>query len=248
MEEKKNLIFDTELAQNYYTIIGPWEDYLNLTLKKELNRRFQGIAQKSALEIGCGPGRRAALLRELGFEVTTCELSPHMLVQAKFNLKDKAEVLEIDAHDMPFDDNSFDISFLVLSLGCVRDHVQVLREAVRVSRQCVFVAEINPFSILGLRFFYERHFKHNVFKAMRFYTPWKLKAIIKGIPGIKDISSLNHFWNPFRGFYVFVSDLYYDKILTLKPLSEAKVKSKISKAFAIVFKHMGGKNEKGLSI
>jgi ubiquinone/menaquinone biosynthesis C-methylase UbiE len=248
MKEKKNLIFHPNLAQAYYKILGPWEAYLHTILKTELKRRFWGMVGKTALEIGCGPGRRAYLLRELGFDVTACELSPFMLRQARFTLKGKVEVLEMDAHDMSFEDGFFDISFLIFTLSCVRDHLQVLRETVRVTRQCMFVAEINPFSILGLRFLFERSFKNSVFKDMYLYSPWSIKAIVKGIPGVKSVSGLNPSWNPFTGVYVFVSDIYYDKVLNLKPILKDKVKGKVVEGLAITFKHMGGQNEKSLSL
>jgi len=84
------------------------------------------------LEIGSGLGILAdQIALESGADVTGIELSPVQLTQAR-NLNSKVRWVQGDAHQLPFDDNSFDVVYCRYILEHVADPLTVMREAYRV--------------------------------------------------------------------------------------------------------------------
>lgn len=74
-----------------------------------------GVKEKSKckiLDIGTGPGFFSIILAEAGYDVTAVDFTESMIAEAKGNsgvLKDKIKFFTMDAHNLAFEDNSFDV-------------------------------------------------------------------------------------------------------------------------------------------
>lgn len=83
-------------------------------LIEQISARFPGRTpdQIHVLEIGTGPGFFAILLAEAGYRVTAIDLTPSMLEEARNNagrLCGRIDFQEMNAQDLAFDDESFDV-------------------------------------------------------------------------------------------------------------------------------------------
>ncbi len=73
------------------------------------------------LDIGTGPGFFPVILGRLGHDVTAIDYSEDMINQAKENVekyKSKATFIKMDAQDLKFEDNTFD---LIVTRDCMWD-------------------------------------------------------------------------------------------------------------------------------
>lgn len=64
------------------------------------------------LDCGCGPGTVTMNVADLGFNIVALDRSPQMLEKTRLNFKNRritAEIVQGDAEDLPFEDNSFDV-------------------------------------------------------------------------------------------------------------------------------------------
>jgi SAM-dependent methyltransferase len=73
-----------------------------------------GAGRGRCLDLGCGTGLAIAALVDAGWSVVGTDLSQDQLNVARRHFGDIAELLNCDAHDLPFDDGEFDavVSFL----------------------------------------------------------------------------------------------------------------------------------------
>ncbi|MDO8785573.1 MAG: methyltransferase domain-containing protein, partial [Syntrophales bacterium] len=134
------MIFGEEVARSYddwlTTPVGGYIDgrEKELILALTLPRKGERL-----LDVGCGTGEHLLFFRERGCDVTGIEPSPFMLEIAKQKLGHRAEVHTGKAEDLPFSDNEFDIVTLITSLEFTDDPEKAIAEAVRVSRDRVFL-------------------------------------------------------------------------------------------------------------
>jgi len=96
-----------------------------------------GKIKEPILDVGTGPGRMAYTIAKAGYDVTTIDISPEMLEVAKiyaekFNVIDKIDFLEMDAHKLKFKDNYFEIVISANLLHDVNSPEQVISEIIRV--------------------------------------------------------------------------------------------------------------------
>ena len=91
-------------------------------------------AGDSVLLVGCGTGADFEFIpREV--EVTAVDLTPAMLQRAAAKIGDRRiRLLEMDAMDLRFPDNTFDNTVLHLILAVVPESVRTLQEAERVTK------------------------------------------------------------------------------------------------------------------
>ena len=108
------------------------KNLLNAT--KEL---FAGC--RTILDVGIGTGRFAEYLSNSGFDVVGIDVSLSMMAKARE--KGVRNLVQADAHYLPFRDSVFDGGIMVHVLHLARDWVQVVREAGRVTGKIV-VAEV----------------------------------------------------------------------------------------------------------
>lgn len=85
---------------------GKWADELIRNFPKTEGRALR------ILDIGTGPGFYAIILAARGYEVTAVDMSEGMLEQARNNageLADKIRFCKMDAQELSFNDNEFDV-------------------------------------------------------------------------------------------------------------------------------------------
>jgi phosphatidylethanolamine/phosphatidyl-N-methylethanolamine N-methyltransferase len=116
------------------------------------NRTVEHINQYEGrvLEVGVGTGISLPNYHRR-LKITGIDLSPEMLKKARRRvvrnrLNHVEAVLEMDASDMDFPDNSFDIVVAMYVLTVVPDPIQVMRELERVCRPGGQVFVVNHFS------------------------------------------------------------------------------------------------------
>ena len=181
--------FDNEkIARNY----NRW--YIENLKIDELEKRLilkliKPNFGESLLDIGCGAGWHLHWFKNLGLEVKGIDISPYMVEEARRFLGDKADVQVMDAENLEFADNSFDIVTLITVLEFVRNPLRVLKEALRVSKNRVFLGVLNKYSWLNLRRKCLSLFKESVYKKAKFYTVRELINLVKFI-----YEGLNIYW------------------------------------------------------
>jgi len=143
--------FDVNVAVEYDQWYQRPEGRYTDALEKELFQRLvQPQREQSVLEVGCGTGHNLEFFSELGLNVTGIDSSKPMLQMAAKRLGPDARLLLGDANRLAFDTNSFDIVALITVLEFLPDPAGALKEAVRVSREKVYIGVLNKASILGI--------------------------------------------------------------------------------------------------
>ena len=84
------------------------------TLSERIAARFPGREPESlhVLDVGTGPGFFAIILAEMGYRVTAVDYTASMLEEARANagaLADKIDFRQMNAEELLFDDQSFDV-------------------------------------------------------------------------------------------------------------------------------------------
>jgi ubiquinone/menaquinone biosynthesis C-methylase UbiE len=91
---------------------------------------------RQTLDIGCGEGRLARDLKELGHRVVGIDSSPSMVAAAR-EFDPSMDVRLADAAALPFDDACADLAIAFMSLQDIDDMPAALREAARVLEPAV---------------------------------------------------------------------------------------------------------------
>ena len=89
------------------------------------------------LNVGCGPGTEALVLADMGFNVTGLDFSANMVEVARCNSEKygvKYDVVQGDAMDLPFEDDSFDFIASNYALWAIPDPEKAMKEWLRVLR------------------------------------------------------------------------------------------------------------------
>ena len=135
------------------------------------------------LDIGCGAGNHLLLLNRMGLDISGVDVSAFMIGQARNRLGPHCILKTCDAEDLPFEDNEFDMVFMINTLEFVKDPLQVLKEAGRVASRQVFIGVFNGFSLSALSNKIQGLFGNSMFKKARFFSLWNLKALVKDAYG-----------------------------------------------------------------
>jgi SAM-dependent methyltransferase len=106
-------------------------------LLNTINEIFAGC--RTILDVGIGTGRFAEHLSNSGFSVVGVDVSLSMMAKARE--KRFRDLVQADAHHLPFRDGAFDGALMIHVLHLVRDWVQVVSEVGRVTGK-VIVAEV----------------------------------------------------------------------------------------------------------
>lgn len=122
-----------------------WE-WLRRAGRRRLVELLEVSPGEHALDVCTGTGELALLLARAGARVTAVDLSPDMLAQArkKAGAYD-IHFLQADATQLPFPDQTFDVSTVYMGLHCMPGAARraVLRELARVTRRQVVLLEPN---------------------------------------------------------------------------------------------------------
>lgn len=96
------------------------------------------------LDVGCGLGVHLEHLMQRGLLAHGLESGPVAARLAASRLGPKADIELGDAHDLPYEDNSFDAVILVNTLEFTDRRAQVLAEAARVASSRICLVGLNP--------------------------------------------------------------------------------------------------------
>ena len=138
-------IFEAQEVAEYEAWLesGPGRKYVsasNALLERILDYR----PGWRVLDVGCGLGVHLGYLRERGMLTSGLEAGPVTAKLAGRRLGEKTDISYGDAHDLPYEDNSFDAVLMVNTLELVERRAQVLAEAVRVAASRVCIISANP--------------------------------------------------------------------------------------------------------
>jgi ubiquinone/menaquinone biosynthesis C-methylase UbiE len=97
------------------------------------------VGCRAILDVGIGTGRFAEYFNDSGFTIIGVDLSLSMMAKARE--KRLRDLVQADAHHLPFRDGAFDGAIMIHVLHLVRDWVQVVREVGRVTGK-IIVAEV----------------------------------------------------------------------------------------------------------
>lgn len=101
----------------------------------EKGKIFERLKPIKVLELGCGTCRYGIPLAKLGFDYTGIDITPAMLEVARGKAARegiKLNLLEMDAHELHFGENTFDSVFCDRTFKMFQDPLKVLREVHRV--------------------------------------------------------------------------------------------------------------------
>lgn len=146
-----NVFEQIDVAQKY-------DAYYHTEFGKEVNRIeeqlithiIKDFPKSKILELGCGTGHWTEILLKKGHEVIAGDISKAMLDIAKSkNLK--AEILEINSENIPFNNNSFDVVVSITMLEFVENQTKVIEEIKRVLKPggWFILGSLNSLSAIG---------------------------------------------------------------------------------------------------
>jgi len=120
-----------------------------ITAEEPVVRHFlDGVVPGRAIDVACGTGRLARILRDLGHRVIAVDESPEMLARVRQNAPGAA-LVRGDLRQLPIDDRSADVAICGLALT----HVPTLRgpiaELARVLRPGgrLILSDIHPVAV-----------------------------------------------------------------------------------------------------
>jgi ubiquinone/menaquinone biosynthesis C-methylase UbiE len=93
-----------------------------------------GAGPGRCLDLGCGTGRAIPLLARAGWSVVGADVSIDQLDAARRHAGDVAELVQADAHELPFEDGEFDAVISILTHTDLDDPEAAFAEAFRVVR------------------------------------------------------------------------------------------------------------------
>ncbi len=109
-----------------------------------LNKRAKDIFEKihpylqegdRIIDIGCGGGHVAKIFKNFGYNVVPID------IKNKSYFEDIQPII-YDGNEIPFNNNEFDVSFLINVLHHTKDPIAVLSEAKRVSKRIIVIEDL----------------------------------------------------------------------------------------------------------
>ncbi len=103
--------------------------------KVERLKILKHLRRSKILELGAGTARYGIFFAKLGFDYTGIDITPKMLEVAKEKAKKERlhlNLLEMDAHELGFKDNTFDSVFCDRTFKFFHEPIKALKEAHRV--------------------------------------------------------------------------------------------------------------------
>ncbi len=186
------------LVKKVFDILAPFYDIVAMPLSR-LRRRvvdFSGAEKGSRiLDVATGTGKQAFAFAEKGYDVTGIDLSEAMLKVANNKNRYKNVNFQVaDATNLPFEDNSFDVSCISFALHdmplTIRE--KVLKEMVRVTKpegMIVVVDYALPRNRLGRFLIY-----HFVRLYEREYYSRFIKSDLEALLRKSDIETKEELW------------------------------------------------------
>lgn len=134
---------------------------------------------ESLLDVGCGTGNYLRLFQQEKCVLTGIDSSAKALELARKKLGNQCELVQGDTTDLPFSDNEFDIVTLMNGPQPPGDPQKIIAEAVRVSRNRVFIGFFNKHFLAGTERSVRKLFGFPTVPAIRFFSIGEMQSIIK---------------------------------------------------------------------
>lgn len=204
-------------VRQMFAAVAPAYDRLNHVLSLSLDRLWRRRCARSlrgvegpVLDLCCGTGDLSVALRRQGLEVVAADFCFPMVQRAgpKFGRFETSppRPLTADALELPFADDSFDVSTCTLTLHHfgADDAVTLVREMARVTRGRVLVGDLerSRLNYLGARVLAATVWRRNPItrhdgplSVLRSFTPDELDTLGRKA-GLRDVRVQRHF--PFR--------------------------------------------------
>ncbi|MFH1034785.1 MAG: class I SAM-dependent methyltransferase [Pseudomonadota bacterium] len=133
------------------------------------------------LDVGCGLGLHLEHLRERGLLCQGLEAGPVLARLAGQRLGPRVEVEVGDAHDLPYEDNSFDAVIMVNTMELLERRAQALAEAGRVAASRVCLVTFNPLSPTCLAWRLPR--RRHPLAGGHALAVWSLRRLVREVLG-----------------------------------------------------------------
>ncbi len=177
-------IFDIHLAKAYEDWIRSSKGLrMDIFVERMISETLRPFKHERVLDIGCGSGNHLLIASRLGLDISGIDASPYMLTLAQSRLGNQCEFKKAYAEDLPYEDNEFDLVFLINTLEFLENPVPVLEEAGRVAKRGIFIVFFNSMSrycrwqkICGI-------FRRNLFSSVKPYSLWEIKNHINKVYG-----------------------------------------------------------------
>jgi ubiquinone/menaquinone biosynthesis C-methylase UbiE len=184
MESSMGYVFDFNAAQEYDRWCRDPENRFVADLEDQLLLRLlKPVRGERVLDIGCGTGRHLQMFLDMGLDVTGLDASSPMLNMAKKRLGHRAALHLGFAEDLPFEDNSFNISTMITTLEFVEDTHKAVEEACRVTKDHIFLGVLNRYSLKGIERRIKGIFSKSLFNRARFFGIWGLTREVRSCVG-----------------------------------------------------------------
>ena len=172
-------IFDIHLAKAYEKWCrSPKGLRMEVFIENMISDTLKPFKHERVLDVGCGSGNHLLYASRLGMDITGIDASPYMITLARNRLGNRCELKKAYAEDLPYEDNQFDIVFLINTLEFLDDPLVALEEAGRVAKRGIYIVFFNSISrycrwqkICG-------KFSMNLFSRVKPYSLWKIKKLL----------------------------------------------------------------------
>lgn len=139
-----------------YKLWAPWYDRLfnSGAFAQARVTVFSGLDLRPGqrvLLVGAGTGADLPLISGYGLSITAIDLSPEMLAEARSKVMEDEKItfLEMDAQNLDFKDESFDVVIANLILSVVPDPGRCMQEIVRVTGEGSKIVIFDKFAVNG---------------------------------------------------------------------------------------------------
>jgi len=176
------MVFDKNTARSCDDWLkSPIGDYVNSREKKLILTLLAPKEGEKLLDVGCKTGNNLLFLRRAGCDVTGIDSSLSMLETARKKLGDRADFYSGSPEDLPFSDNEFDVVTLINCLEFVENPQKAIEEAIRVSRERVFLGFLNKYSFNATQSVKSLIFPLSLYNEARFFSIWEVNNIVKSV-------------------------------------------------------------------
>lgn len=158
LREVKQASSRVNCKKNVFLHTSTWAVYIwqMASLLQEINVPSSQRRSINILEWGCGVGFHGELLRELGFEVVSCDIPDSLSTGQEFIIDEKEIVFLNHPYNLPFDDDEFHV---VLSFG-VLEHVPYEIDSINEIHRVLKVEGIFFITLLPAKLSYINQIAH----------------------------------------------------------------------------------------
>ena len=172
----------------YYTEKGKYISGLEKDVLLKMIKLSAISRQLSAIDIGCGTGYFTEFLSGFCKNIVGVDTSMDMIKYAMKKIEARSQRSEArikyiiaDAESLPFKERSFDISVSVTAVNFIKNPVRAVSEAVRISRQKIFLGVLNRWSLLSFFKKLKNLFKNTSYSDACFYSQAEIVNILSAL-------------------------------------------------------------------